>query len=271
MGSTKHLPGEAGERSSSGSGSKGGAGAGPRDEDSVVISLSALIAMEEAAIAKAAGARSEPGARGAGGGQGAAGGEQERSSYLDLFPFGAPTELSPFRAPELTPVPSEVPIDLRPMAGGTTAGRRAAVLYGAAGLVGALVIASAVWLGGQRAPSGGAAAQVAQAGVGHAARAALAALPQVEAPPAVAAAAPWARPVDAEGERSKRDAKKARPAASASGGKAAAPKRAAGRREAPSGTAAPKQQQGQGAARATSGDPCNGDLACAMRRATGGS
>ncbi|KYF69577.1 hypothetical protein BE15_23215, partial [Sorangium cellulosum] len=179
MRSTSQLPGETDRRSA---GHGGGAAAapssaasGPRDENSVVISLSALLAVEEAATDKAAGARAHHGAKGSGtvdlhGVD--AGEEQQRSSYLDLFPFGAPAELPAFRPPDLTPVPSEVPIDMR-----SPRPRRAAIVrLGAMGLVGAAVVASAVWLGAPRETLRAAA----QPGVRHAAGAALAQLPKVE-------------------------------------------------------------------------------------------
>ncbi|AUX45365.1 hypothetical protein SOCE26_068470 [Sorangium cellulosum] len=271
MGSTKHLAGETDGRSSPlGSGPEGRAPAGPRDENSVVISLSALLAVEEeAAASKASSARSEHGARSAGvvDIQGlSAGGEQERSSYLDLFPFGAPTELPAFRPPDLTPVPSEVPIDLLPRGGRPAAGAR--WRYGVLGLAGAAVIASAAWLGAPREALHGAA----QAGVGHAARAAQARLPKTEAPPV--AAIPGAPSSGKQGDKARERAQrgeKARAAAPAGGGGArTAEKRAAASRSpapAAAAAAAPKRQGGAGAA----GDPCNGDLVCAMRRATGGS
>ncbi|WP_437752645.1 hypothetical protein [Sorangium sp. So ce1389] len=255
MRSTEHLPGEADRRSSVDGAAPTSVAAGPRDENSVVISLSALLAVEEAAADKAASARAAQGARSSGmvdiHGL-AAGDEQQRSSYLDLFPFGAP-ELPAFRPPELTPVPSEVPIDLRP-----PRARRAAVArYGVMGLVGAAVVASAVWLGAPRETLRAAA----QPGVRYAAGAALTRMPKVE-PKAATAAAPVGQG-DKPRERAARGAK-ARPAAT-SGGDRAAAKRAVESR-APAAAAPPSPA----AARAAS-DPCKGDLDCAMRRAAGGS
>ncbi|WP_437619124.1 hypothetical protein [Sorangium sp. So ce1151] len=256
MRSTEHLPGEVDRRSSVGGTAATSAVAGPRDENSVVISLSALLAVEEAAADKAASARAAQGARSSGmvdiHGT-AADDEQQRSSYLDLFPFGAP-ELPAFRPPDLTPVPSEVPIDLRP-----PRARRAAVMrYGVMGLVGAAVVASAVWLGAPRETLRAAA----QPGVRYAAGAALTRLPKVE-PKAATAAAPVGQG-DKPRERDARGAK-ARSAAT-SGGDRAAAKRAVESR-APAAAAPPPSP---GAARAAS-DPCKGDLDCAMRRAAGGS
>ncbi|WP_437775175.1 hypothetical protein [Sorangium sp. So ce1097] len=227
-----------------------------------MISLSALLAVE-AAAEKAADARADGGARGSGmvDIQGlAAGEEQERSSYLDLFPFGAPAELPAFRPPDLTPVPSEVPIGLGP----PRARRAAAVVRaGAMGLVGAAVVASAVWLGAPRE----ALRAAAQAGVRQAAGAALAQVPKVEARPA-APEPPPARQADTARDRAARGAK-ARPAAPSGGDKAAA-KRAAATRAPAAPTAAAAPPPSQGGARAA-GDPCKGDLDCAMRRALGGS
>ncbi|WP_437670446.1 hypothetical protein [Sorangium sp. So ce131] len=266
MESTKHLAGETEGRSSPGGGAEGRAAAGPRDENSVIISLSALLAVEEAAASKTASARSDQGARSAGvvdiDGL-SAGGDQERASYLDLFPFGAPAELPAFRPPDLTPVPSEVPIDLLPRGGRPAAGGR--LRYGALAVVGAAVIAAAAWIGAPREALHGAA----QAGVGHAARAAGARLPKVEAPPA--AAIPGAPSSGKQGDKARERAQrgdKARAAAPAGGGGAkTAEKRAAASRSPAPAEAAPAKRQGGAAA---SGDPCNGDLACAMRRATGG-
>ncbi|XXT15989.1 hypothetical protein WME94_37655 [Sorangium sp. So ce429] len=255
MRDTEHLPGEADRRSSAGGAAPTSVAAGPRDENSVVISLSALLAVEEAAADKAASARAAPGARSSGmvelhGLD--AGDEQQRSSYLDLFPFGAP-ELPAFRPPELTPVPSEVPIDLRP-----PRARRAAVMrYGAMGLVGAAFVASAVWLGAPRETLRAAA----QPGVRYAAGAALTRLPKVE-PEAATAAAPVGQG-DKPRERAARGAK-ARPAATSGGDRVAAKRSVESR--APAAAAPPSP----GAARAAS-DPCKGDLDCAMRRAAGGS
>ncbi|WP_434041865.1 MULTISPECIES: hypothetical protein [Sorangium] len=225
-----------------------------------MISLSALLAVEEAATDKAAGARAHHGAKGSGtvdlhGVD--AGEEQQRSSYLDLFPFGAPAELPAFRPPDLTPVPSEVPIDMR-----SPRPRRAAIVrLGAIGLVGAAVVASAVWLGAPRETLRAAA----QPGVRHAAGAALAQLPKVEEKPA-AAAAPPPRPADEARERAARGAK-ARPAPRSGGDKAAAKRTAESRAPAATAAAPPPSQGGARAA----GDPCKGDLDCAMRRALGGS
>ncbi|WP_437730823.1 hypothetical protein [Sorangium sp. So ce1335] len=227
-----------------------------------MISLSALLAVE-AAAEKGADARADRGATGSGmvDIHGLASGEgQERSSYLDLFPFGAPgAELPAFRPPELTPVPSEVPIDLRP----PRARRAAVVRYGVMGLVGAAVVASAAWLGAPRETLRAAA----QAGVGHAAGAALAQLPKAEAKPA-APEPPPARQADKARDGAARGAK-ARPAAP-SGGDRAAAKRPAAVRAAAAPAAAAAPPPGQGGARAA-GDPCKGDLDCAMRRALGGS
>ncbi|WP_437686161.1 hypothetical protein [Sorangium sp. So ce176] len=225
-----------------------------------MISLSALLAVEEAATDKAAGARAHHGAKGSGtvdlhGVD--AGEEQQRSSYLDLFPFGAPAELPAFRPPDLTPVPSEVPIDMR-----SPRPRRAAIVrLGAMGLVGAAVVASAVWLGAPRETLRAAA----QPGVRHAAGAALAQLPKVEEKPA-AAAAPPPKLADKARERAARGAK-ARPAAPSGGDKAAAKRTAESRAPAAAAAAPPPSQGGARAA----GDPCKGDLDCAMRRALGGS
>ncbi|WP_437807654.1 hypothetical protein [Sorangium sp. So ce1078] len=261
MGSTNHIPGETDGRSSSGGATPNSVAAGPRDENSVVISLSALLAVEQDAATKAAGARAEQGPKGSGmvdiHGL-AAGDEQQRSSYLEIFPFGSP-ELPAFRPPDLTPVPSEVPIDLRP----PRARRAVSVRHGVMGLVGAAVVASAAWLGAPRETLHAAA----QPGVRSAASAALSRLPEVEAKaPAATAAAPSARQGDKASDRSARGAK-ARPAAAAGAGKAPA-KRAAGSSGPAAGAAAPPPSQG--GSRAAS-DPCKGDLDCAMRRATGGS
>ncbi|AGP38992.1 hypothetical protein [Sorangium cellulosum] len=248
---------DADKRSSSGGAAPDGGAAGPRDENSVVISLSALLAVE-AAAAKPAGARADQGPKGSGmvDIQGlAAGDEQQRSSYLDLFPFGAP-ELPAFRSPDLTPVPSEVPIDLRP----PLARRAAGVRYGVMGLAGAAVVASAVWLGAPRE----ALRAAAQPGVRSAASAALSRLPKVEAKArAESAAATSPKRGDKANERTARGAK-ARPAAPGGAGKAAA------RRAESSGPAGGAAPPSQGGARAAS-DPCKGDLDCAMRRAAGGS
>ncbi|WP_437644234.1 hypothetical protein [Sorangium sp. So ce362] len=261
MRSTNHMPGETDGRSASGGATPNSVVAGPRDENSVVISLSALLAVEQAATTKVAGARVDQGPKGSGTVDihgPAAGDEQERSSYLDLFPFGAP-ELPAFRSPDLTPVPSEVPIDLRP----SRARRAAGVRYGVMGLVGAAVVASAVWLGAPRETLHAAA----QPGVRSAASAALSHLPKAEAnAPAAIAAAPPAKSGDKAKERAARGAK-ARPAAPAGAGKAAA-KRTGGSSGPAAGAAAPPPSQG--GARAAS-DPCKGDLDCAMRRAAGGS
>ncbi|WP_129578070.1 MULTISPECIES: hypothetical protein [Sorangium] len=253
------MSGDAEKRSSSGGAAPNGVAAGPRDENSVVISLSALLAVEEAAAAKTAGARADQGPKGSGmvDIQGlAAGDDQQRSSYLDLFPFGAP-ELPAFRPPDLTPVPSEVPIDLRPPRGRRSAGVRHAVM----GLAGAAVVASAVWLGAPRE----ALRAAAQPGVRSAASAALSRVPKMEAKAqAESAAAPSTKRGDRANERAARGAK-ARPAAPGGAGKAAA-RRAESSGPAGGGAAPPSQ----GGARAAS-DPCKGDLDCAMRRATGGS
>ncbi|XXX73376.1 hypothetical protein WMF30_37625 [Sorangium sp. So ce134] len=256
MGSTKSMSGEAEQRSSSGGAAPNSVAAGPRDENSVVISLSALLAVE--AAAKTAGAQAEQGPKGSGmvdiHGL-AAGDDQQRSSYLDLFPFGGP-ELPAFRPPDQTPVPSEVPIDLRPPG----ARRAAGVRYGVMGLVGAAVVASAVWLGAPRE----ALRAAAQPGVRSAASAALARLPKAEAQAQAAAApAPSPKRGDKASERSARA--KAGPAAPAGAGKAPA-KRAERSGPAAGGAAA----SSQGGARAAS-DPGKCDLDCAMRRATGGS
>ncbi|WP_437630649.1 hypothetical protein [Sorangium sp. So ce854] len=227
-----------------------------------MISLSALLAVE-AAAEKGADARADGGARGSGmvDIEGLAAGEgQERSSYLDLFPFGAPAELPAFRPPDLTPVPSEVPIGLGP----PRAWRAAAVVrIGAMGLVGAAVVASAVWLGAPRE----ALRAAAQAGVRQAAGAALAQMPKVEAKPA-APEPPPATQADPARDRAARGAK-ARPATPSGGGKAAA-KRTAAPRAPAAPTAATAPPPSQGGAR-PAGDPCKGDLDCAMRRALGGS
>ncbi|WP_437721191.1 hypothetical protein [Sorangium sp. So ce861] len=225
----------------------------------MVISLSALLAVE-AAAAKPAGARGDQGPKGSGmvDIQGlAAGDDQQRSSYLDLFPFGGP-ELPAFRPPDLTPVPSEVPIDLRP----PRARRAAGVRYGVMAVAGAAVVASAVWLGAPRE----ALRAAAQPGVRPAASAALSRLPKMEAKAqAESAAAPSTKRGDKANERSARGPK-ARPAAPGGASKAAA-RRAESSGPAAGGAAAPPSQ---GGARAAS-DPCKGDLDCAMRRAAGGS
>ncbi|WP_437293519.1 hypothetical protein [Sorangium sp. So ce426] len=253
MRSTNHLPGETDGRSTSGGAAPDGVAAGPRDENSVVISLSALLAVEKDASARS-GARADHGARGSGmaDSHGAAAGDGERSSYLEIFPFGVPSELPAFRPPDLTPVPSEVPIDLRP----PRARRAAGVRYGIAGALGAAVIASAVWLGAPRETLRAAA----QPGVRHAASAALAQLPKVEAKAAAAPAE--APPAKKKGDKTRERGAKAPPAA---GGKASA-KRATQS----SGPAAAAPPASPGGARAA-GDPCKGDLDCAMRRAAGGS
>ncbi|WP_437332433.1 hypothetical protein [Sorangium sp. So ce394] len=252
------MSGDADKRSSSGDAAPDGAAAGPRDENSVVISLSALLAVE-AAAAKPAGARGDQGPKGSGmvDIQGlAAGDDQQRSSYLDLFPFGGP-EQPAFRPPDLTPVPSEVPVDLRPPRARRAAGAR----YGVMGLAGAAVVASAVWLGAPRE----ALRAAAQPGVRSAASAALSRLPKVEAKAqAEREAATSPKRGDKANERTARGAK-ARPAAPGGAGKAAA-RRAESSGPAGGGAAPPSQ----GGARAAS-DPCKGDLDCAMRRATGGS
>jgi hypothetical protein len=256
MRSTNHLPGETDGRSTSGGAAPDGVAAGPRDENSVVISLSALLAVEKDASTKS-GARADRGARSSGmeDGRGSAAGDGERSSYLEIFPFGVPSELPAFRPPDLTPVPSEVPIDLRP----PRARRAAGVRYGIAGVLGAAVVAGAVWLGAPRETLQAAA----QPGVRHAASAALAQLPKVEAKAAAAPAeAPPAK--KKKGDKTRERGAKA-PAAPAAGGKAPA-KRAAES----SGPATAAPPASPGGAR-TAGDPCKGDLDCAMRRAAGGS
>ncbi|WP_438014440.1 hypothetical protein WMF18_26460 [Sorangium sp. So ce315] len=233
-----------------------------------MISLSALLAVEAAAAEKAGDARADRGARGSGmvDIQGlAAGEEQERSSYLDLFPFGAPAELPAFRPPDLTPVPSEVPIGLGPPRARRAA---AAARVFAMGLVGAAVVASAVWLGAPRE----ALRAAAQAGVRQAAGAALAQVPKAQVPEVEAKPAapepPSAGQAGTARDRAARGAK-ARPAAPPGGDKAAAKRTAAARAPAaPTAAAAPPPSQG--GARAA-GDPCKGDLDCAMRRALGGS
>ncbi|WP_437911916.1 hypothetical protein WME73_31135 [Sorangium sp. So ce302] len=240
----------------SGGAAPDGVAAGPRDENSVVISLSALLAVEKDASTKS-GARADRGARSSGmeDSHGSPAGDGERSSYLEIFPFGVPSELPAFRPPDLTPVPSEVPIDLRP----PRARRAAGVRYGIAGVLGAAVVASAVWLGAPRETLQAAA----QPGVRHAASAALAQLPKVEAK---AAAAPAEAPpaTKKKGDKARERGAKAPPAA-ATGGRASA-KRAAES----SGPATAAPPASPGGAR-TAGDPCKGDLDCAMRRAAGGS
>lgn len=257
MRSTNHLPGETDARSTSGGAAADGATAGPRDENSVVISLSALLAVEQGASTKSS-ARADRGARNSGmvDSHGSAASDGERSSYLEIFPFGVPSELPAFRPPDLTPVPSEVPIDLR----SPRARRAAGVRYGIVGVLGAAVVASAVWLGAPRETLQAAA----QPGVRHAASAALTQLPKVEAKAAAAPAeAPPAK--KKKGDKTRERGAKAPPAAPAAGGKASA-KRAAES----SGPAAAAPTASQGGAR-TAGDPCKGDLDCAMRRAAGGS
>lgn len=257
MRSTNHLPGETDGRSTSGGAAPDGVAAGPRDENSVVISLSALLAVEQGASTKSS-ARADHGARSSGmaDSHGAAAGDGERSSYLEIFPFGVPSELPAFRPPDLTPVPSEVPIDLRPPRARRTAGVR----YGIVGVLGAAVVASAVWFGAPRETLQAAA----QPGVRHAASAALTRLPKVEAKAAAAPAeAPPAK--KKKGDKAREGGAKAPPAAPAAGGKVSA-KRAAES----SGPAAAAPPASPGGAR-TAGDPCKGDLDCAMRRAAGGS
>src|SRR5690606_29179768 len=121
-------------------------GAGPRDENSVVTSLSALIAMEEAAAARASKKADASTSGGAGviDIQGlAASGDDQRASYLDLFPFGAPSDLPPFRAPDLTPVPTELF-----MAPERESPRRArGVRVAAIGGLAAAIAATLVWFG----------------------------------------------------------------------------------------------------------------------------
>ncbi|WP_437522341.1 hypothetical protein WME79_31295 [Sorangium sp. So ce726] len=256
MRSTNHLPGETDGRTTSGGAAPDGVAAGPRDENSVVISLSALLAVEKDASTKSR-ARADHGARSSGmvDGHGSAAGDGERSSYLEIFPFGVPSELPAFRPPDLTPVPSEVPIDLRP----PRARRAAGVRYGIVGVLGAAVVASAVWFGAPRETLQAAA----QPGVRHAASAALAQLPKVEAKAAAAPAE--APPAKKKGDKARERGAKAAAAAPAAGGKASA-KRAAES----SGPATAAPPASQGGAR-TAGDPCKGDLDCAMRRAAGGS
>ena len=259
MGSTNHLPGETDGRSTSGGAAPDGAAAGPRDENSVVISLSALLAVEAAAGTKAASTRADHGERGSGTVDidGLSAGDEQRASYLDLFPFGAPSdsELPAFRPPDLTPVPSEVPIDLRP----PRARRAAGIRYGIAGVLGAAVVASAVWLGAPRETLQAAA----QPGVRLAASAALTHLPKVEAKAAAAPAE--APPAKKKGDKARERGAKAPAAAPAAGGKAAAKRAAAGGGAAAGGAAPHPKSQGGAPASAV----C--DLDCAMRRATGGS
>ncbi|MDC0677789.1 hypothetical protein [Sorangium atrum] len=257
MRSTNHLPGETDGRSTSGGAAPDGVAAGPRDENSVVISLSALLAVEKAATTTN-GARAEHGARSSGTAElhGSAAGDGERSSYLEIFPFGVPSELPAFRPPDLTPVPSEVPIDLRP----PRARRAAGVRYGIVGVLAAAAVASAVWFGAPRETLQAAA----QLGVRHAASAAVTQLPKVEAKAAAAPAeAPPAK--KKKGDKAREGGAKARPAAPAAGGKVSARRAAES-----SGPAAAAPPASPGGAR-TAGDPCKGDLDCAMRRAAGGS
>ncbi|WP_437586306.1 hypothetical protein [Sorangium sp. So ce1000] len=259
MRSTNHLPGETDGRSTSGGAAPDGAAAGPRDENSVVISLNALLAVEKAA-STTSGARADHRARSSGmvDIHGSAAGDGDRSSYLEIFPFGAPSELPAFRPPDLTPVPSEVPIDLGPPRARRGAGAR--VRYGIVGVVAAAIVASAVWLGAPRETLQAAA----QPGVRQAASAALTHLPKVEAK---AAAVPAAAPPAKKGDKARERGAKTRSADPAAGGKPAA-KRASESNGSAALSAAPPASPG-GARKA--GDPCNGDLDCAMRRATGGS
>ncbi len=257
MRSTNHLPGETDGRSTSGGAAPDGVAAGPRDENSVVISLSALPAVEQGASTKSS-ARADHGARSSGWriATGPPQATESAAATWEIFPFGVPSELPAFRPPDLTPVPSEVPIDLRPPRARRTAGVR----YGIVGVLGAAVVASAVWFGAPRETLQAAA----QPGVRHAASAALTRLPKVEAKAAAAPAeAPPAK--KKKGDKAREGGAKAPPAAPAAGGKVSA-KRAAES----SGPAAAAPPASLGGARAA-GDPCKGDLDCAMRRAAGGS
>jgi hypothetical protein len=246
---------------------------GPRDENSVVISLSALLAMEEDAAA-----HDTPSAGDDDGLIDFAAPwtqeEQRYTGYVGVFPFGTPTDSSVFKAPvesmpfdvpvasmpfdasaepppfgrppELTPLPFEMSLVPLP-----TGRRPKAGLVGALGLLAAAAVATGVWLGAPRE----ALRAPAQAGLSQVARTVATRLPRLVQAPAPATAE-HETPVKGSKDRKKGTKKRS----GTSGGAAARPARPA---------AVEREQPAPVAATAPNADPCNGDLACAMHRATG--
>lgn len=237
---------------------------GPRDEGLAVISLGALIAMEEeasdawSAVEENADGLIDFSAPWTEGDQGYTG-------YVGVFPFGTPTETAafdvstasmPFDVPsgsprfssssELTPLPFEMsfipPATERP--------RPALRRYGALGLLAAAAAALVLGLGAPRDVLQASA----QGGLSQAARSIETRLPRVE----VSAPITAARETPRKGAKDKKGSKKRH---GVRGGGRPTPQPIAAESEPPAPQASPRP--------ASPGDPCNGDLACAMNRATG--